>query len=165
MFYDTKNQQLLVNCPLNGYLPDGSLVQGLDLADSELQKMCGILRVISDMPPQPNDTIENVDERTITITDEGVIVNRQWVPTPTPVPETISARQVRLWLVSNNINLGLVQSLIDNIQDVELREKTQIEWEYSPYIERSHPLLESLGESLGLTPEQIDQGFILASQL
>ena len=46
-----------------------------------------------------------------------------------------------------------------------LKQKTLVEWEYAPYIERNHPLIDTLGSALGLTSEQIDQGFITASQL
>jgi hypothetical protein len=81
------------------------------------------------------------------------------------VPESISARQVRLWLIDNDISLTSVEAAIDTIVNEKLREKTRVEWEYAPYIERNHPLIESLGQYLGLSPEQIDQGFVIASQL
>ena len=59
----------------------------------------------------------------------------------------------------------ILETVINSIEDAQLRERTLVEWEYAPYIERNHPLLEALALNLGLTNEQIDQGFIDGSQL
>jgi len=177
MFYNINTNELLQSCPLNGHLsitepqPDGSssirlvLVQGLDVADFETKKACGILPVKSDSPTQPENSYEDVSQRNIVIEDDGVIVTRVYLPNPIIIPETITARQVRLWLIDNNISLASVEAAIDTITDLKLREKTRVEWEYAPYIERNHPLIESLAQYLGLSSEQIDQGFIRASTL
>lgn len=85
---------------------------------------------------------------------------------PTPVvPENVSARQIRLWLVSNGISLTQIAALIDGIEDPQQREVAKIEWEFAPYIERTHPLVATFAAALGLTAEQIDAGFIVASTL
>jgi hypothetical protein len=81
------------------------------------------------------------------------------------VPDSITATQIRLWLVSNNISLSSVETAINNISDPLLREQTRVQWEYAPYIERHHPLLASLGAALGLNSDQIDFAFIQASKL
>lgn len=81
------------------------------------------------------------------------------------VPQTITATQIRLWLFRRGIGLANVQAAIDSIQDPQTRGETQIQWEYAPYVERSHPLINALGESLGLTGSQIDEAFIEASRL
>jgi hypothetical protein len=113
----------------------------------------------------PENSYEDISQRNIIIEDDGVIVTRVWLSNPIIIPSSISARQVRLWLIDNNIDLNNVTNIINTIEDPILRQKTLVEWEYAPYIERNHPLIETLGASLGLTPEQIDQGFITASQL
>lgn len=82
-----------------------------------------------------------------------------------PVPETVSARQIRLWLVRNGIPLSQIETAIASIEDVATREVVKIEWEYAPYIERTHPWLVPLAQSLGLTSEQVDQAFIEASTI
>lgn len=92
-------------------------------------------------------------------------VNGSWVLIPQDVPQTVSARQVRIWLIQHGISLSQVENAIDNIQDPVTRDITRVEWEYAPYIERSHPMLIPLGEALGLSPEQIDQAFIEANSL
>lgn len=177
MFYNTNTHELLTYCPVDGYLtineqqPDGNtitrqvLVQGLEYADFETRKACGVLPVKSDSPDQPENSYEDVSQRNVVIEDNGVIVTRIYLPNPIVIPQTISARQVRLWLLNNNIPLNQVDAAINTISDELLREKTRVEWEYAPYIERNHPLIDSLAQYLGLTSEQIDQGFIGASQL
>ena len=165
MFYNINTQELVASCPLDGYLPDGSLVQGLNIVDTATQKLCGILPVISDIPTQPENTIEDISQRDISILEDGVYVTRSWIPSPLIVPPTISARQVRLWLLDNGVSLAQVEAAIDTISEPLLRDKTRVEWEYAPYIERSHPLIESLSQLLGLSPTQVDYGFVVASQL
>ena len=165
MYYNTRTSQLIESVPLNGYFEDGTLVQGLNLADTETQKLCGIVSVKSDSPAQPENTVEDTSQRQIVIEDDGVLVIRVWIPTPLVVPSRISPRQIRLWLVTNNISLATVDSTIESITDEILKEKTKIEWEFSPYIERDHPMINTIGVALGLTNEQIDMAFIDASQL
>ena len=86
------------------------------------------------------------------------------VPSPS-IPETVSARQVRIWLIQHGISLSQVDLAIDNINDPVMRDITRVEWEYAPYIERNHPMLIPLGNALGLTQEQIDIAFIEANNI
>jgi hypothetical protein len=165
MFYNTRTQQILNTCPLNGYLEDGTLVQGLDISDFSTKKLCGILPVKSDIPVQPTNTQENVAQRNVSIDDDGVNIVRTWITNPITIPSTVSARQIRLWLISNNISLSSVDTAINNMQDQQLKEKTLVEWEFAPYVERNHPMINNLGLSLGLSSEQIDQAFVEASIL
>jgi len=165
MYYNTRNHELISNIPLNGTFEDGTLVQGLNITDAETQKLCGFLPVKSDSPVQPENTIEDVTQRAITIEEDGVVVVRVWIPVQVVVPASISPRQIRLWFIQNNIPLATVENAINGIEDVVLRETTKVEWEYSPYVERNHPMINNLGAILGLTPEQIDQAFIAASAL
>lgn len=165
MYYNTRNHELIGSVPLNGYFEDGTLVQGLDLANAETQKLCGIIPVTSDTPEQPENTVEDVAQRTITVEETGVVVVRVWVPAPVVVPATISPRQIRLWLINHGISLSTVDTTISGIENEVLRETTKIEWEFSPYVERNHPMINTLGASLGLTGEQIDQAFITANNL
>jgi len=47
----------------------------------------------------------------------------------------------------------------------QLDQASQITWEFAIEFRRNDPLLNSLGQALNLTGEQIDQLFIAASQL
>jgi hypothetical protein len=82
-----------------------------------------------------------------------------------PLPSTISARQIRLWLLQNNISLQMISDVINGISDPYQKEYISIEWEYAPYIERNHPMLVPLAIALGLTEEDINRAFIEASSI
>jgi hypothetical protein len=80
-----------------------------------------------------------------------------------PTPATVSARQIRLWLIQHGISLAQVEAAIDAIPDQLQRDSVRVEWEYAPYVERTHPMLIPLAAALGLTEEQVDQAFIEAA--
>lgn len=162
MFY--KDNNLLLNAPSSVTLSNGTLVTG-PITDINILADAGYLTVRTDEPTRPENTIEDVSQRIVSVDGNYVDITRVWVVVPVSVPETISARQIRLWLIDNNISLASVKAVINSIEDVQLRERTLVEWEYAPYIERNHPLLEALASNLGLTNQQIDQGFIDGSQL
>lgn len=91
--------------------------------------------------------------------------------TPPPPEETrasmppLTSRQLRLALVMNGIALSDVESAIAVIEDAQQRAIAEIEWEYATRFERTHPLIDQLGEALGLTPEQIDDMWQEAANL
>jgi hypothetical protein len=91
--------------------------------------------------------------------------NGVWILATPTVPESISARQVRIWLLQHGILLQQVDTAINSIQDPILRDITKVEWEYAPYIERSHPMLVPLAQALGLTQDQLDTAFIEAQNI
>jgi hypothetical protein len=164
MYYNTNSETLVNSYPKTLTLSNGTIITG-DNFDTNILTNAGYLAVRSDTPTQPENSVEDVSQRVVNIDGGFVDIVRTWIPIPAIVPENISARQVRLWLIDNDISLTSVEAAIDTILNEKLREKTRVEWEYAPYIERNHPLIESLAQYLGLTPEQIDQGFIAASRL
>ena len=83
----------------------------------------------------------------------------------TTVPSTVSSRQIRLWLIRHGISLAQVDAAIDAIPDQLQRDSVRVEWDYAPYVERSHPMLVPLAQALGLPEQQIDQAFIEASTI
>jgi len=168
MYFNSRTNQIIDNVPLNGYYEDNTLVQGLNITDALTQKLCGILPIKSDSPSQPEYTTEDIAQRQIIIEDDGVIILRVWVPITPPeniIPSTVSPRQIRLWLVEHGISLSTIDSAINSIEDELLKEKTKIEWEFSPYVERQHPMINTIGSILGLSVEQIDIAFTEASTL
>ena len=96
--------------------------------------------------------------------EAGVVigVNQSAELTP-PVPESVSARQIRLWLVRNGVSLAAVDAAIDAIPDQLQRDSVRVEWDYAPYVERSHPMLVPLAAALGMTEQQVDQAFVEAA--
>ena len=85
--------------------------------------------------------------------------NGVWTQYEQSVPESVSARQIRLWLINNDIQLAQVENAINNIEDLITRETVKVEWEYAPYVERNHPMLVPLAQALGLSEAQVDQAF------
>ena len=88
-----------------------------------------------------------------------------WVIPPQPAPESVTARQIRLWLVTHGISLDAVESAIEGIEDQMQRDMVRVEWEYAPYVERSHSMLLPLAAALGLTEAQVDAAFREAAAL
>ena len=80
------------------------------------------------------------------------------LPTPEPIPQSITPRQARLKL--------LEVSLLDELEAVITTNRAwQIEWEYATEVKRDSPLIEAIATQAGLTSEQIDQMFKDASVL
>lgn len=84
---------------------------------------------------------------------------------PAQIPQTISARQIRLWLIQHNYTLSQIDNIINQIPDELQKNIVMVEWEYAPYVERHHPWINVLGAALGLNSQEIDQAFIEASVL
>lgn len=82
-----------------------------------------------------------------------------------PVPASVTARQIRLYLVSHGIALAAVDAAIDSIADQSQRDMVRVEWEYAPYVERSHPMLVPLAAALGLDEAGVNQAFREAATL
>jgi len=91
--------------------------------------------------------------------------NGEWILVTQQVPESVSARQIRLWLINNGFQLIQVEQAIDSIQDPITRETVKVEWEYAPYVERNHPMLIPLAQALGLSEARVDQAFIQAQNI
>ena len=85
------------------------------------------------------------------------------LPLVSAVPKSASARQIRLWLLRQGISLAAVDVAINAIPDQLQRDSVRVEWEYSPYVERNHPMLIPLAAALGLSEEQVDQAFVEAA--
>jgi hypothetical protein len=79
-------------------------------------------------------------------------------PPPPIVITSVTMRQARLALHRAGL-LAQVDAAIAS--DVE----AQIEWEYAQTVERHSPLVQNLAAGLGLTEEQLDNLFTLASTL
>jgi hypothetical protein len=78
-------------------------------------------------------------------------------PPPPVVITSVTMRQARLALH----RAGLLTQVNSAITDPE----AQIEWEYAMTVERHSPLVQNLSVGLGLTEEQLDNLFTLASTL
>jgi hypothetical protein len=89
----------------------------------------------------------------------------EMAPDTSPVPESVTARQIRLWLVSHGVSMAAVEAAIDGIPDQTQRDMVRVEWEYAPYVERSHAMLIPLAAALGLDEAAVDAAFREAASL
>ena len=101
--------------------------------------------------------IVGIQPRVANPADENLNMNQ--------TPRAVSARQIRLWLVRNGVSLAAVDAAIDAIPDQLQRDSVRVEWDYAPYVERSHPMLVPLALALGLTEQQVEQAFIEAASI
>jgi hypothetical protein len=84
---------------------------------------------------------------------------------PEPTPATVSARQIRLWLLGRGVSMAAVDAAIDAIPDQIERDSVRVDWEYAPYVERAHPMLVPLAAALGLDEAAVDAAFREAAVL
>ena len=120
------------------------------------------------IPPESPSEDLIVESVSYTIDDENkkVYGTNNTIPKPPPeVPQSITATQIRLWLIENNFSLSNIDNLIQSIEDQKTKEKVMTEWEYAPYILRNHPFISVIGSALGLDDNQIDQAFVEASKI
>jgi len=136
---------------INGLISTSPIKNGIEITEEEYQAaLDGIM----------NGKIISVESGIFSIidppeTEPDLPDSEPELTEPNPMPP-ITARQLRLCLVLNGFSLDLVESAINSIEDETEREVARIEWEYATVFERSHPLIEQIGTSLGLTTEQID---------
>lgn len=92
---------------------------------------------------------------------EEEIIAAQAEAAKAAVPASITPRQCRLILLQQGL-LASVEAMI-----LEQGEAARVTWEYALEFRRDDPLLIAIAENMTppLTPEQIDQFFIAASQL
>ena len=76
-----------------------------------------------------------------------------------PVPASVTPRQVRLLLLSQNL-LSQVEAII-----AASDEATKIAWQYASEFRRDDPLLLALAQQLNLTNQQVDEFFIAAAAI
>lgn len=95
----------------------------------------------------------------------GKIIENGEIVEPPKEMNPLTARQLRLGLVSNGISLSQVEASIDAIENQRDRDAARIEWEYASTFDRQHPLIEQVGGALGLTGEQIDAMWLEALNL
>lgn len=100
---------------------------------------------------------ENLEKVSQDKIDEALILKEQ-KEKKLSVPTSITARQARLAL----LQVGKLNDVATAINSLEspTKEQIQIEWEYATEIYRNHNFIETLGASLGLDKDALDELFI-----
>lgn len=97
-------------------------------------------------------------------TDILAVLGEGWVAEPdlpllSTVPSSVTAWQIRRWLVLNGYTMSQIDDIITAIPDAAQREAVRVDWEYAPYVERDHPMLVPMAAELGLSEQQLDDAF------
>ena len=82
-----------------------------------------------------------------------------------PEPQSVTPRQLRIWLSRRGIDARQVEELLAKLPDDQTRKEALIEWEYALSYEPGHLLLLALGAALGMTADEIAQGMREASEI
>lgn len=91
----------------------------------------------------------------------GFKLEQWWMDEPPPpVPQQVPMWAVRTVLQDNGL-FNQAQALIDVSPDNALKNI----WEYGNFAERTSPAINSLGEALSLTPQQMDEMFQQANTI
>lgn len=108
----------------------------------------------------PKISIINVIDRTV---EEREMLPEEIVSGQNPGVHIVTMRQARLALLQQGL-LPQVQTAINSLPSPQ-KEAAQIEWDYSSEVHRDKPFVQLLGSALGLSDEQLDSLFELASTL
>jgi hypothetical protein len=99
----------------------------------------------------------------------------EWVEGATPeeiqaanlanVPMVVSKRQLKQSLILADIPLSNIDYAISQIANPTEKALMEVFWNDSTEFERNHPKLIEFSQALGMTETQVDQLFIMASNL
>jgi len=109
---------------------------------------------ISQLPTTPQESWRLID---------GEIVSVETEESAPQVPASVTMRQARLALLGAGI-LDQVEAAIDALPEPP-RTAARIEWDFSSEVFRERDFVLMLGDTLGLTSEQMDNLFITAATL
>ena len=79
-------------------------------------------------------------------------------------PTSVTMRQARLALLQAGL-LDQVDAAIASLPDEMQRKAAEIEWEYANTVNRDSAFVQQLAAGLGMTPEQMDELFVVAAGL
>lgn len=138
----------------------------IDNLSTELHGIESTIKEISDKQTEAVSGLDTLDTSVadLIVRQEDTVVKLDTLGYVIPGVR-ISARQARLWLIQNGINLESIYQTIDGIEDPIIRESIKTEWEYATYVERSYPWLGELTSILGLSEEDLNRAFQEASAL
>lgn len=122
----------------------------------DMGKVINII-LVNDLSFSPGDGLTLVESETANIGDtynDGAFIP---APVSLPVPQEITMRQARLVLLGAGL-LHQVDAALNALPS-PMKEAAFIEWEYSSTVKRSSALVVQLGQSFGLTADQIDAMF------
>ena len=85
-------------------------------------------------------------------------------PPPKLIPDHVTPRQIRQALILSGILLTDIEAVISMLPEPQ-RYLAKVEWDYSLTYDRNRPLVATVAKKLGMTDDQIDKLWDLASSL
>jgi hypothetical protein len=85
--------------------------------------------------------------------------------TPQPVPESVTASQVRMRLVQAGVGMEAIDEAIGRIEDATTRESVRAWWEYEYPLRRNSPMLARWAVACGFSDAQLDDLFRGAAEV
>lgn len=85
-------------------------------------------------------------------------------PNKPTVPRAVTPRQIRMALIKAGYTLQNIEDTLNTLPEPQ-KSEAKIAWEYSNEFQRNNPLIIAFAPMLNLTPDQIDQLFMLAATL
>lgn len=153
--------------PTSTINPEYLVIEGLEQAVAETftenakNRFEAFVNSYVPLVPIEKDVIFDITEEPVLVDGKYVFASLE-VRKVKVVPKSITARQVRLGLL-NIEKLDDVENLLNTLEDLELKRKLNIEWEYASEIFRNNEFINTLAPLVGLTEDQIDDLFIAAS--
>jgi hypothetical protein len=118
-------------------------------------------RPVVEVYPDHDPNTQTHKGRVVTLEPDRVVWTYSVVSLPSPVPKTVTPRQLReaLWRIGLLDDVEALIALMDR--------GTQIRWEYAVVFERNHPQWDQMGSMMDppKTPEDIDAVFMLAGSI
>lgn len=117
-----------------------------------------------------HESLVSIDGKTAHYDQKPVLEDGVWVlkliytDIPVYVPQSISPKQIRRALLDLG-KLNEVEDLINNLEDLELRSKLEIDWKFSTEFLRNNEFIVTLAPLIGLEEEDVDKLFIDASKI
>lgn len=144
-----------------------TIIRELDLYSSPPEHKFGLNKPTRIIPivegERPN---HNIDEEFLISGDKIVFEDR--VEKSWQIKKIEPPFEVPLWAFRSILTImGYAEQVDSLISALPEPQKTiaNVQWQYGNFIERSHPLIQTLGAELGLTTENIDNIFKEASKL
>jgi len=114
--------------------------------ENELNNI-GLYKLVAADPVANTDTIVSSTISIVNGRPKTINTTRPLAPSDFP----LTARQLRLGLIRNNVSLSTVQSVINGIPDPQTKDEYQVYWEYSTTINWEHPVTQALIAAVGIT--------------
>jgi hypothetical protein len=105
----------------------------------------------------------------IVVQDLATTAGRTWeqqaLPSPQPVPESVTASTLRLRLIQTGVGTNAIDEAISRIEDATTRESVRAWWQYEYPLRRDSPMLARWAVACGFSDADVDDLFRGAAEV